>query len=98
MAVQTRNFRVNPKQFGVRLKAIREAAGVSQAELARRIESNKQTVSSWETGHRTPNFVDVVRIAAVLGKNVEDFAVIPDVMPDTKMGRPAKPKNEDQRD
>lgn len=97
MAVKSA-MQVNPIQFGARLRNIREAVGLTQAELARRIDVSKQTLASWETGHRTPNFIDVVRCASVLGRNVEDFAVIPDVIPERKMGRPAKPKPADDDD
>lgn len=93
MAVMTR-IRVDPKQFGARLKMLREAAELSQAELARRSGVKTQSLASWEIGHRTPNFIDVIRIAAALGKNVDDFTVIPAEIPDPKLGRPARPKSE----
>lgn len=88
--MKDRIFRVNPKQFGARLRILRDEAGLSQAELARRLKVNKQTISSWETGHRTPNFVDVVRIASILGKNVDDFAAIPEEIHKPEMGRPKR--------
>ena len=40
--------------FGERLKALRQARGLTQEELAKRIGVTKQTISNWENGNITP--------------------------------------------
>lgn len=40
--------------FGARLKAARESKGLSQEDVAERVNVSVQTVSNWETGYRTP--------------------------------------------
>ena len=40
---------------GSRLKVAREAIGLSQGEVARKIGVNKQTISSYENGHGKPS-------------------------------------------
>ena len=40
--------------FGERLKTLRQAKGLTQEELAKRIGVTKQTISNWENGNITP--------------------------------------------
>jgi DNA-binding XRE family transcriptional regulator len=47
-------------------RAIREAAGVSAAELARSIDASPAAVSLWERGLRYPREATALRYAAVL--------------------------------
>ena len=87
------------RTMGKRLKMLRESVGLSQAELAARIDKPKQSVASWEIGHRTPDFIVVLKIAAALGKDVDDFTVVPDdsmIPKKRRLGRPPnKPKPAD---
>lgn len=41
-------------RFGQRLRAAREDAGLTQAQLAARCGVGANVVSTWENGHRTP--------------------------------------------
>ncbi|MCI6274564.1 MAG: helix-turn-helix domain-containing protein [Coriobacteriaceae bacterium] len=36
--------------IGARIRELRKAAGISQAELARRVYVSRQTVGNWEAG------------------------------------------------
>lgn len=49
------------------LKAARAAAGVSQAELARRLGKPQSWVDKCESGQRRVDFVELIRIAQALG-------------------------------
>ena len=51
------------------LKAWRVNAGISQAELAKAIGRNKDTIARWEKGETQPNAGDIIKIEKVL--NVE---------------------------
>ena len=87
--------KVTPVQFGARLRELREAAGLTLRDMAARVGKSYATVSQWEAGNTSPNFVDVVKIAAVLGQPVDAFAVIPTTIPERPMGRKPKPKPAD---
>lgn len=52
--------------LGDRIRRAREAAGLSQAELAARIGRHEKTVRNWENGHATPAN-SIGRLEAVLG-------------------------------
>lgn len=45
-------------------------AGLTQRELAKKIDKTEATVSRWYKGNRTPKISDVEKMAKVLGVNV----------------------------
>jgi transcriptional regulator with XRE-family HTH domain len=59
--------------FGRRLRKYREAAGLSQAELADRAGVHRRTVIKIERGEREPHWPTAVALAEALGKEVTDF-------------------------
>ena len=62
MGVQTSN-----------LKSIRKAAGLTQAELAQKIQVSRQTVISMERGDYAPSVYLALRLARLLNVSVEDI-------------------------
>jgi len=52
---------------GERIKAAREKAGLTQAELGDRIGATSQTIAQWETNRRNPKYETLRRIASALG-------------------------------
>jgi transcriptional regulator with XRE-family HTH domain len=53
--------------FGDRVAAAREALGVAQAELARRLGVKPQTVAAWEADRSEPRANKLQMLAGVLG-------------------------------
>ncbi len=51
--------------FGARLRAARESKGLTQADVAERLDVSWQTVSNWETGQRTPGADYLFDLAAL---------------------------------
>lgn len=60
-----------------RLKPLRLAAGLTQAELADRIGVSRKTINTIENGVFVPSTVLALRIAKVLGCRVEDIFSLP---------------------
>ena len=58
---------------GARLKKLREAAGLSQRELARQIEDRQSNVQYWEASGKLPRSDLLAPIAKALGVTVEDL-------------------------
>ena len=58
---------------GRRVKAIREAAGLSQAELAEATDLALGTVRKIEQGLQAPSFAALLALADVLGVSLDDF-------------------------
>ena len=56
---------------GSRIKAARKAAGMTQAELAEKLDLPFQSVSQWERGYRNPKYDTLNRISNALGCPVE---------------------------
>lgn len=53
--------------FGDRLQRLRTEAGLSQAEIAKRMEVSAPSVSSWEKGRARPKPDRVAKLAGILG-------------------------------
>lgn len=61
---------INPKDYkiaGERLAALRDAAGVTQQELAKRLRKPQSFVSSYENGQRRVDLLELTRIVLTLG-------------------------------
>jgi DNA-binding XRE family transcriptional regulator len=62
-----------------RVRALREAAGLSQGELANRAGITRQAVSAIESGGYVPNTAVALRLSRALGCTVEDLFRISDI-------------------
>jgi len=56
-----------------RLKALREAAGISQRELARQIGERQSNIQFWENAGRVPRSDVLAPMAKALGVTVEEL-------------------------
>jgi transcriptional regulator with XRE-family HTH domain len=56
--------------FGPHLRALRIARGLTQAELAKRADTNTMFISKLERGVTTPTIGTLVRLARALGCSV----------------------------
>ena len=56
-----------------RVMEIRQALGLSRAELATRIGASRQLVWAWETGVHVPGSTFLMRLAGLTGANLESF-------------------------
>lgn len=68
-ALQTRRYRT----FLARLRAARHEAGMTQAEVARKLGRPQTWVSKCELGERRVDFVELEDLAAAYGKPLRFF-------------------------
>ena len=59
--------------IGKNLKRLREASGMTQLDLAKRLDYTKQTISNYETGRREPDIETVGKIAGALNVSIESI-------------------------
>lgn len=64
--LNVRKAKENPK-LGARLKHLREAAGLTQAELARRTGIHRPNIARVEAGRHTPSLETLTRLAEAMG-------------------------------
>ena len=69
------------ESFGTRLRSLRERAGMSQSELAKKALTDQSHVSRWERNATQPEIAIVERLAAVLGVSAVELLT----------GQPQKP-------
>lgn len=62
-----------PRGFGLRLKELREDAGMTQADLAKKTGYSVQAIYQWESGLRKVSFEAACALADALAVSVEDL-------------------------
>jgi len=55
------------------IKAARDAAGLTQKQLALRLQGDPQVISKWERGEHTPTLANLSALALALGRDVSWF-------------------------
>lgn len=56
--------------MGNQIKACRKVAGMTQAQLAARLDVGQYVIAKWENGVHSPAPTDLARIAKILGVGV----------------------------
>jgi transcriptional regulator with XRE-family HTH domain len=67
-------------QIGPRLRRVREKKNLSLAELSRRTNISKSTLSRLETGHRKPSLELLLPIAAALAVPLDEIVAAPRIV------------------
>jgi transcriptional regulator with XRE-family HTH domain len=62
-------------EFGNKLYEMRKEKGLSQEELARRLEVTRQTVSKWELGDSTPDLDKLVLLAELFEISLDELVL-----------------------
>lgn len=57
----------------MRIKELREAAGISQAELVRAMGVDQAAVFRWENGQTMPRAAKLPQLADLLGCSIDDL-------------------------
>ena len=65
--------------LGTRIKELRKEFGLSQVELAMRMEVTKQTISNWENGNIQPSIDMLVGLANVFNVTTDYLLGLDDV-------------------
>ena len=72
---------VKPTRVTNSIRAVREAAGLTQAELAKRIGVTRQTLIAIEQGRYSPTLELAFQISRVFGVSLDDVFQYPDTEP-----------------
>ena len=59
--------------LGEKICALRAGKGLSQEDLAQRLEVSRQSVSKWETGQSVPDLEKIIRLADLFGVSVDEL-------------------------
>jgi transcriptional regulator with XRE-family HTH domain len=70
--------------FGARLQRLRTKAGLSQAEVAKRLGVGAPSISNWENGRSHPKRGRMAKLAAILGAQTSDL--LDDAAPEGAQG------------
>lgn len=60
-------------EVNTQIKRRREAAGLSQEELAERLYVTRQTLSNWETGKTYPDINSLLRLSAIFRVSLDEL-------------------------
>ena len=64
-------FILDAQEIGLRIKALREALGLSQSAVAAKVSCTMQAVSKWERGESLPSLSRLGCLARVLGTTTD---------------------------
>lgn len=64
-------------RFPARLRELRESAGLSQTELAKKSGVPQATIAAYEVGRHAATWPNVIKLADALGVSIEAFRVQP---------------------
>lgn len=62
-------------EFGNRLYELRKQKGMSQEELAGRLDVTRQTVSKWEVGDSTPDMEKLIALGELFGISLDELVL-----------------------
>ena len=75
-------------QIGANIAACRKQAGLTQAELAEKINYTDKAVSKWERGESVPDVITLAQLAEVFGVSID--SLIGAVQPESPARKPAE--------
>ena len=64
---------MNAKMIGATISALRKRSGLTQAELAEKLNISNKTISKWENGVNQPDISALRTICQIFGISTEDF-------------------------
>lgn len=64
---------IDQKELGERLRRARETCGMTQDDVARRLEVSRSTVAQMELGNRAVTGIELSRLAYLFGKDLRTF-------------------------
>lgn len=90
---------VEKEAFGARLRAARQAKGMTLVEVGAMFDTSKQTVQHWEAGRNMPSAEQVARLAREYGRSLEAlvYGVSSSALSDDLMSRLAQADEETRR-
>ena len=56
------------------IKQLREAAGMTQAELAAKMQLTTPSITKWELGRANPTYDNLIQLAEIFGGTLDEVA------------------------
>lgn len=63
--------------IGKKLKQLRKSKGMTQEQVAEKVDITRSTISNYEIGRRTPHLKDLSALADVFGVGLDYFGISP---------------------
>ncbi len=76
-------------QIGSNIASLRRSCGMTQAELAERINYSDKAVSKWERGESIPDVLTLMQLARLFGVTVDEVMGSHDLQPQLPAQQPA---------
>ena len=60
-------------QIGNKINQLRKLSGMTQEQLAEKLNVSRQTISKWESGSSTPDIESVVKVSEIFQVSLDDL-------------------------
>lgn len=60
-------------QIGNKIKQLRKLSGMTQEQLAEKLNVSRQTVSKWESGGSAPDIESIVKVSKIFQLSLDDL-------------------------
>ena len=82
-------------EFNNKLYNLRKQKGLSQEELANRLNVSRQTISKWEVGDSTPDMENLIAISSLFEISLDELVLDKPTVPDEAAPKKAIHLSED---
>ena len=60
-------------QIGNKINQLRKLSGMTQEQLAEKLNVSRQTISKWESGSSSPDIESVVKVSEIFQVSLDDL-------------------------
>lgn len=60
-------------EIGMNIRRLRKAHGLTQVELAKKLDATQKVVTSYETNQRTPTLEKLEKLSGIFGVSIDDI-------------------------
>ena len=70
-------------EFGSTFKRLRKQCGLTQKDVARKLQISQSNISDWENNVARPEYENLIKLGVLYSVSLEELLGLPDSFPDT---------------
>lgn len=70
-------------EFGSNFKRLRKLCGLTQKDVARKLQISQSNISDWENNIARPEYENLIKLGVLYSVTLEELLGLPDTFPDS---------------